>query len=400
MTAAAALTVGDIIRAHGAVFAERWGARLRREQRRALEDLGACQTAALGGHVWACASCGYRHLAYNSCRNRHCPSCQGWQRARWLEREAGNLLPVEYHHVVFTLPSALAGWASANPALVYGLLFAAASASVRELAADPRYLGAEVGLVAVLHTWGQNLHHHPHLHVIASGGGLACDASGRVLEPARWRGCRRGFFLPVRVLSRLFRGKFLGGLRQAQAAGRLLPPVGRPELAAAGAFGGWLGRLYEQDWVVHSQPPVAGPEVVLKYLARYVHRVAISNERLVRLEDGQVHFTGKDYADGGRRKDLTLSAEEFLRRFIEHVLPRGFVRVRHYGLLSNRHRKEQLAECRRLLAVAVVAERVEACRPTAALVCPVCQGEVWVLVERLPADDVGAGPAPARRDTS
>jgi hypothetical protein len=296
-TAAAALTVADVIRACGPAFRARYGASLTASQRRALGDLAACRTAALGGHRWQCGACGHACVVYNSCRNRHCPTCQASARAAWLERETAWLLPVAYHHVVFTLPAEVAALALGQPALVYGLLFRAASATLREVAADPKYLGAEVGVVAVLHTWGQNLHYHPHLHCLASGGGLSCDAAGRVDERPRWVACRPGFFLPVRVLSRVFRGKFLALLRQAHARGELRP---EGELASAAGFAAWRGRLYGCDWVVYSQPPAAGPQVVLKYLARYVHRAALSNSRLVALEAGQVSFRWKDYAHGGK----------------------------------------------------------------------------------------------------
>jgi hypothetical protein len=325
----------------GAILERHAGAAgpLTAQQRRAVADLAACRTAALGGRREQCAACGHQHYHYNSCRNRHCPRCQAGRRAAWLEREAGHLLPVEYHHVVFTLPQALAELARRRPRLVYNLLFQAAGASVLGLAADPKYLGAQVGLVAVLHTWGQTLTLHPHLHVLATGGGLSCDRRGEVDEAPRWRSCRPGFFLPVRVLSRLFRGKYLAGLRQALAQGPW--PVG-PGLERPEQLAGWLAELARQEWVVYSQPPAAGPAVVLKYLARYVQRVAISNSRLVAVTDEAVTFTYKDYRHQGRPKELTLSGAEFARRFLQHVLPRGLVRVRHYGLLANRGREAKL----------------------------------------------------------
>ena len=313
------------------------------EQRRVVADLSRCRTAALGGHVEQCSACGRQEYRYHSCRNRHCPRCQGSRRAAWLEREAGCLLPVEYHHVVFTLPSALAELARRRPRLVYGLLLSSASAAVLELAADPKYLGAQVGVVAMLHTWGQTLSLHPHVHLLATGGGLSCNRRGVVDDEPCWRSCRPGFFLPVRALSRLFRGKFLAGLRQA------LADEDRPA-----EWSSWLAALYAQEWVVYSQPPAAGASVVLKYLARYVHRLALSNSRLLAVTDETVTFAYKDYRQGGRPKELTLSGEEFGRRFVQHVLPRGFVRVRHYGLLANRGREAKLALCRRLLGMAVV----------------------------------------------
>ncbi len=322
-----------------------------------MKALSCCRTAALGGTIWQCSACGQRDYRYRSCGNRHCPKCQAGCRAAWLEREAGYLLPVEYHHVVFTLPEPLAELARLNARVVYGLLFEAASRSVQELAADPRHLGAQVGLVAVLHTWGQTLSLHPHLHVLATGGGLSCDRSGRIDEAACWRACRPGFFLPVRLLSRLFRGKFLAGLRQAHAEGRLRLPEA---LTKAEAWSALLAELVGQEWVVYSQPPCAGPEVVLKYLARYVYRVAISNSRLVRVGDQEVTFHYKDYRHNGKEKELTLSGEEFARRFLQHVLPSGFVRIRHYGLLSNRGRQEKLRQCRPLLLVPTAAQQAPA----------------------------------------
>ena len=348
-------------------------AALTAEQRRVVADLSSCRTAALGGRLERCSACGRQEYHYNSCRNRHCPRCQGNRRAAWLEREAGCLLPVEYHHVVFTLPAALAELARRRPRLAYGLLLSASGAAVLELAADPKYLGARVGLVSVLHTWGQTLTLHPHVHVLATGGGLSCDRRGEVDERPCWRSCRPGFFLPVRVLGRLFRGKYLAGLREALGRG----PSAEP--ADAGALSSWLRSLYGQEWVVYSQPPAAGAGVVLRYLARYVHRVAISNGRLVAATAGAVTFAYKDYRQGGREKELTLSGEEFARRFVQHVLPRGFVRVRHYGLLANRGREAKLALCRRLLPVAtvvVVGGDKTASEPRCCAVC----GEGWMLL--------------------
>jgi Putative transposase/Transposase zinc-binding domain len=352
-----ALEVADVIRQHGAAFLDQHRGRLTAAQRQALRDLGRCRTAALGGHLQRCADCGHERPAYNSCRNRHCPKCQALARAVWLEREAALLLPVEYHHVVFTLPPAVAALARTQPALVYEALFQTAAATLREVAANPKHLGAQIGVLMVLHTWGQTLQHHPHVHCVATGGGLACNARGEVEKEPRWRACRPGFFLPVRVLSRLFRGKFLAWLRQAFDAGQL---SGWSDTAA---FTHWLTPLYGSDWVVYAKPPFGGPERVLKYLARYVHRVAISNHRLVQLEDGQVTFRYQDYADASRVKMMTLSAAEFLRRFVQHVLPKGFVKVRHYGLLANRHREDKLAVCRRLLLVETVTAKLAAGEP-------------------------------------
>lgn len=356
------------------------------EQRRVVADLSRCRTAALGGRLEQCSACGRQEYHYNSCRNRHCPRCQGSRRAAWLEREAGYLLPVEYHHVVFTLPAALAELARSRPRLVYGLLLSASSAAVLELAADAKYLGAQVGLVSMLHTWGQTLSLHPHVHVLATGGGLSCNRRGEVDEQPCWRSCRAGFFLPVRVLSRLFRGKFLAALRAALEREPLAEDTGGEALSS------WFAGLYAQEWVVYSQPPAAGAEVVLKYLARYVHRVAISNSRLRQVTAQTVTFSYKDYRRDGREKELTLSGVEFARRFAQHVLPRGFVRVRHYGLLANRGREAKLSVCRRLLLVTTVA--VVAAVPAASepRCCAVCGEGVMLLVVLLPrAEAVGVG---------
>ena len=378
-----ALEVADVIREHGEAFLAKYGGALSAAQRRALRDLGCCRTAALGGHVARCLDCGHERIAYNSCRNRHCPKCQALARARWLEREAELLLPVEYHHVVFTLPAEIAELALANRAVLYHALFQAASATLRELAADPKWLGAQLGILLVLHTWGQNLHHHPHVHAVVTGGGLSCNAQAVVDAAPRWRSCRPGFFLPVRVLSRLFRGKYLALLQAAFAGGQLHLPGRWAALAEAPALAGWLRSLYAKDWVVYAKPPFGGTAQVLKYLARYTHRVAISNQRLLSLADGQVTFGYKDYADQERHKALTLSAEEFLRRFVQHVLPKGFVKIRHYGLLANRHRDDKLRWCRRVLfPVSAATGCAQAERPTAAVTvepaalprCPECGG--------------------------
>jgi hypothetical protein len=347
-----ALEVADILRHHGEAFLQRYGNRLSDTQRQALRDLALCRTAALGGHVETCLDCGALRMAYNSCRNRHCPKCQALARARWLEQQAQHLLPVDYHHVVFTLPAELGEVALANPAVVYDLLMRSAAATLREVAANPKRLGAVPGVLMVLHTWGQNLHHHPHVHCVVTGGGLSCDVQGQIDASPRWLSCRPGFFLPVRVLSRVFRGQFLAGLRAALDAEPLLAP---PALADPLVRGRFLAALAAREWVVYAKPPFGGPERVLKYLARYSHRVAISNARLRELRDGRVTFAYKDYADAPRQKTMTLEADEFLRRFVQHILPRGFVKVRHYGLLANAQREARLAISRRLLLVTNVA---------------------------------------------
>jgi len=406
--------VADVIRAHGEAFLAKHGGALTAEQRRALRDLADCRTQALGGHVERCLDCGHARIAYNSCRNRHCPKCQALARARWLQREAALLLPVEYHHVVFTLPQEVAELALANPALLYNALFQAAAATLRDVAANPKRLGAQIGILMVLHTWGQNLHHHPHVHTVVTGGGLSCDERGALDASPQWRSCRPGFFLPVRVLSRVFRGKYLALLRAAFAQGKLRFTGRLAHLAEADAFGAWLRPLAGKEWVVYAKPPFGGPAQVLKYLARYTHRVAISNARLVNVAGGQVTFRYKDYADDQRSKTMTVSAEEFLRRFVRHVLPRGFVKVRHYGFLGNRHRADKLKVCRRLLLpVAVMGTTAEPATqrsplqpsttveakvtPAPAQHCPRCGGCRFI---RLPlpkeTDDRGA----ARVDTS
>jgi hypothetical protein len=329
-------------------------------------------------------------IAYNSCRNRHCPKCQALARARWLDQQGRHLLPVEYHHVVFTLPAEVGAVALANPAALYNLLMRSAAATLREVAANPKRLGAVPGVLMVLHTWGQNLHHHPHVHCVVSGGGLSCNERADIDVSPTWRSCRPGFFLPVRVLSRVFRGKFLAGLRSLVAAGTL------PDPGPA-----WFATLAAKDWVVYAKRPFGGPAQVLKYLARYTHRVAISNSRLVAMTpspregegrgEGTVTFRYKDYADEHQQKTMTLDASEFLRRFVQHVLPTGFVKVRHYGLLANRHRAERLKLCRRLLLVANVAAqlpdaqaaRIEPAQPRC---CPKCQSIRLVYRELPPAE--------------
>ena len=365
------LRLADLLESHGDDFLAQYGDTLTSQARRALRDVGACRTAELGGHARRCADCGHVEVHYRSCGNRHCPGCGAGKRAAWLEREAELLLPVPYHHVVFTLPATLHELTRQQPRLVYNLLFQSAQATIQEVAADPKYLGAQVGLLLVLHTWGQNLHLHPHVHGLVTAGGLSCDATGRLEAEPCWRSCRPGFFLPVRVLSRVYRGKFVAGLRTAFGRGQL------PGLTDPTTFASWLESLYEHDWVVYAQPPAPGPEVVLKYLARYVSRVALSESRLVGLQDGRVTFTIKDYAAGGGQKELTLPVAEFLRRWTEHVLPRGFVAARHYGLLANRGREEKLALCHQLLwpLVYVVVGVAPAAEPLE--LCPRCGACAW-----------------------
>jgi hypothetical protein len=384
------LDVAEVIRSCYDEFLRRYGAGLTPEQRRALGDLTACRTAVLGGHVLECPECGHRETSYNSCGNRHCPKCYGTAAARWTEAQAADLLEVPYFHVVFTLPRALDPIALANPREVYGLLMRAAAETLIELAADSKHLGAEIGVLAVLHTWGQNLELHPHVHCVVPGGGLSPDG-------ARWLGCRPGFFLPVRALSRVFRGKFLAGLRAAFAAGRLRL-AGEPGPAGREEFERSVSEAVRTDWVVYAKEPFGGPEMVLKYLARYTHRAAISNDRVLELEDGRVRFRWKDYAHGGRWRTMTLIAIEFVRRLLMHVLPSHFVRIRHYGLLANRHREEKLARCRELLGAAAASAgevvesmaRPEGPRPvTPTRACPSCGAGRLVVIAELPPPDVG-----------
>ncbi|MDB5348947.1 MAG: transposase [Planctomycetota bacterium] len=389
------LEVADVVREHGAAFLARYDGVLSPQQRRALSDIAACRTATLGGHVEACDRCGHRRIAYNSCRNRHCPKCQAGAAAGWTEERRAELLPVAYLHVVFTLPAALGPIALQNPRAVYGLLFRTAAETLLQIAADPRHLGAEIGFLAVLHTWGQDLQHHPHVHCVVPGGGLAPDGS-------RWIACRPGFFLPVRVLSRVFRGKFLARLRAAFDRGELAFHGRLAALADPGEFQRRLAASARTGWVVYAKPPFGGPERVLKYLARYTHRVAISNRRLRALEGGKVTFRRKDYARGGRPKTMTLSAIEFLRRFLLHVLPAGFVRIRHYGFLANRVCREKLALCSALLEVEPTSDPVAAPAITepkeigdvaaATNVCPCCGEGRMVIVAT-----VRAIPAPRGR---
>jgi hypothetical protein len=397
------LEVAEVIRSCRDVFLQRYGASLTPEQRRALGDLTACRTAALGGHVLGCPECGHQEIAYNSCGNRHCPKCQATAAARWLESQAADLLDTPYFHVVFTLPSALGPVALANPRAVYGLLMRAAAKTLLEVAANPKHLGAEVGVLAVLHTWGQNLTLHPHVHCVVTGGGLVPDES-------RWVAGRDDFFLPVRILSRVFRGKFLSGLRTAFRRGKLRFPGHLAALARPKQFHRLLAETVRTEWVVYAKPPFGGPATVLKYLARYTHRAAISNHRLISLADGQVTFRWKDYAHGGRQGAMTLEAVEFVRRFLMHVLPTGFVRVRHYGLLANRHRREKLARCRELLGMATTPQadtpptdpvpppgHEAAVTPTR--VCPRCgTGRMVVIAEfppMTPTEGIGAGLEPS-----
>ena len=345
-----ALEVADIFRAHGATWRRANAGHVSLGQLKVMSAIEVCRTAALGGHVTQCENCAHTRIAYNSCRNRHCPKCQGAAANEWLAARQAELLPVPYYHVVFTLPAPIADIAYQNKTAIYAILFKAAAETLITIAADPKHLGARIGLTAVLHTWGSALTHHPHVHCIVPGGGLSPDGQ-------RWIACRPGFFLPVRVLSRLFRRLVLERLVAAHDAGRLQFFGDYLHLADAKAFSHYLRPLRKTEWVVYAKRPFAGPEAVLAYLSRYTHRVAIANSRLVALDDKGVTFTWKDYrtpkADGGRvrQKIMTLATPEFIRRFLLHVLPSAFHRIRHYGLFANGGRTENLARARQLLAV-------------------------------------------------
>ncbi len=346
-----ALEVADIFRRHGEAYRQAHACHLGRVERRIMAAIEACRTARLGGHVERCTECGLVRIAYNSCRNRHCPKCQGAARAAWLAERQAELLPVPYFHVVFTLPTVAAEIAFQNKEAVYAILFKAAAKTLSTISADRRHLGAEIGFVAVLHTWGQNLQHHPHVHCLVPGGGLSSDGE-------RWVACRPGFFLPVRVLSHLFRRLFLEKLREAFAAGRLAFFGALARLTDARVFDRSLAELRRVEWVVYAKRPFAGPAAVLAYLGRYTHRVAIANSRLVALAGGRVSFRWRDYRHHNKNKVMTLAADEFIRRFLLHALPGGFHRIRHYGFLANRRRADKLALCRTLLVVADVAEPI------------------------------------------
>jgi len=337
------LEVADVFHRHGADYRHEHEGHLGRVERRVMAAVEACRTAALGGHAEHCVDCGFVRQAYNSCRNRHCPKCQGLARAQWLAERQAELLPVPYFHVVFTLPAQVAEIAFQNKAAVYAILFKAATDALRVTAADPRHLGAAIGVLAVLHTWGQTLTHHPHIHCIVPGGSLSLDGQ-------RWVACKPGFFLPVRVLSHLFRRLFLESLQSAFKAGQLRFFSDLAGLADPTTFSAHLAELKRIEWVVFAKSPFGGPEQVLAYLGRYTHRVAIANSRLVNLDQGKVSFRWKDYRHHDKSKLMTLSADEFIRRFLLHVLPDGFHRIRHYGLLANGHRVATLARCRLLLA--------------------------------------------------
>lgn len=340
------LEVADIFRAHGPAWRKQQAGHLNLGQLKVMSAIEQCRTSALGGHALRCDACAHQEISYNSCRNRHCPKCQSRAAQRWLEARQADLLPVEYYHVVFTLPAEIGAIAYTNKAAIYRLLFDVAAETLLTIAADAKHLGAQIGATLVLHTWGSALTHHPHVHGIIPGGGLSPDGT-------RWVACRHGFFLPVRVLSRLFRRRFIEGLATLHRAGQLQFFGEHAGLADAGAFGRWLAPLRTCEWVVYAKRPFAGPAAVLAYLSRYTHRVAISNRRLLAMDGNSVTFRWKDYRTKGRtrHKTMTLAADEFMRRFLLHVLPGGFHRIRHYGLLANAERRKRLMTARALLRV-------------------------------------------------
>ena len=382
-----ALEVADVFRRHGDAYRDRNAGHLSRGQRKVMGAVEACRTAALGGHVERCGDCGHTAIAYHSCRNRHCPRCQAGAARDWLAARQADLLAVAYFHVVFTLPAPIAAMAYQNKAVIYAMLFEAAAATLRTIAADAKHLGAEIGVTMVLHTWGQTLTHHPHVHCIVPGGGLSPGQS-------RWIDCRPGFFLPVRVLSRLFRRLFIEKLLVAHKAGKLRFFGDLAALAESQAFVDVLAPSRRAEWVVFAKRPFAGPTQVLAYLSRYTHRIAISNRRLISVDDSKVTFTWKDHRNGAAANTMTLAVDEFMRRFLLHVLPDGFQRIRHYGFLANGHRRTKITLIRELLGAAVqppvVAasaddephlEKVTASAATSP--CPCCGGTMAV-IEILP----------------
>lgn len=369
------LEVADIFRAAGDSYRAAQAGHLSLAQLKVMSAIQNCRTAALGGHVEGCDDCGHLRIAYNSCRNRHCPKCQGAAARTWLAEREADLLPVGYFHVVFTLPAEVADIAWQNKAVVYDLLFRAASETMMTIAADPRHLGARIGITAVLHTWGSAMTHHPHVHMIVPGGGISPDG-------LRWVASRAGFLLPVRVLGKLFRRLFLSRLLELHHAGRLAFFGAKADLADPRTFAHHLMSLRKKRWVVYAKPPFAGPEAVLAYLARYTHRVAISNRRLITFDEASVTFRYKDYRRTGpeRQQVMTLDTHEFMRRFLLHVLPRGFHRIRHYGLLASSTRKASIARARELLAVSPPAEPADPVEPSDPLPpCPCCGGRMRII---------------------
>jgi Putative transposase/Transposase zinc-binding domain len=384
------LEVAQVLRRYGEAYRAEHDTPLSCAQRRVMHAIETCRTAALGGHLEQCDACAHQRISYNSCRNRHCPKCQSLARAEWIEHRQAELLDCQYFHVVFTLPEEIAVIAYQNKVVVYNLFFQATAETLRTISADPRHLGADIGFFAVLHTWGQNLMHHPHLHCVVPGGGLSQDKQ-------RWIPCRSGFFLSVRVLSRFFRRCFLESLERAFSAGELNFYSALAPLHSREAFQQYLAPVRQKEWVVYAKPPFAGPEQVLDYVGRYTHRVVISNNRLLDMEDGQVRFRWKDYANDNQQKTMTLTADEFIRRFLLHTLPIGLQRIRYYGLLSNRHRTENLARCRDLLKMPIPTtapgepapaldyrSRYESLTGQSLYQCPACREGCMRLIKLLP----------------
>ncbi len=383
-----ALEVADIFRRHGPAWRATHAGHVSLAQLKAMSAIETCRTAALGGHVEGCEDCGHRRIAYNSCRNRHCPKCQGAAAREWLAAREADLLPVGYFHVVFTLPAEVADIAFHNKAVVYDLLFKAASETMMTIAADPRHLGARIGITAVLHTWGSAMTHHPHIHMIVPGGGISLDG-------ARWVSSRPAFLLPVRVLGALFRRLFLTRLLELHTAGRLQFFGDQSDLNDQRAFARHLAPIRKKKWVVYAKPPFSGPEAVLAYLSRYTHRVAISNHRLISFDEAGVTFRYKDYRRSGadRQRTMTLHADEFIRRFLVHVLPQGFHRIRHYGLLASAGRKANVARARELLAVPATAGPAAPDAPSDPRPpCPCCGGRMVVIEILEPATRARAPP--------
>ena len=393
------LEVADIFRAHGGAYRREQTGHLNLPQLKVMSAIENCRTAALGGHVAACTKCDHQHIAYNSCRNRHCPKCQGAAAQGWMQARMEDLLPVEYFHVVFTLPVQIADIAYQNKAAVYGLLFKASSETLRIIAADPKHLGAKIGMTSVLHTWGSAMTHHPHVHVVVPGGGLSSDGQ-------RWVACRKGFLVSVKVLSRLFRRLFLEGLAKLHKGGKLAFFGSLSKLADPGAFATYLAPLHKINWVVYAKQPFGGPEAVLAYLSRYTHRIAISNHRLISADADVVAFKWKDYRikSGYRMKVMRLHTSEFIRRFLIHVLPSGFHRIRHTGFLANGIRRNRIEMIRRLLDVDPDADLKaddDQCTDTneKEQACPKCGG-VMIVVETFKRGQTPKSRAPPWEDAA
>jgi hypothetical protein len=394
------LEVADIFRRYGGAYREKHNASMSTAQRRVMSAIELCRTAALGGQIEQCDACGQQRICYRSCRNRHCPKCQSLARAEWIERRQAELLNCDYFHVVFTVPDKIAAIAYQNKEVVYNILFQATAETLRTIAADSKHLGAEIGFFAILHSWGSALLHHPHLHCVVPGGGISPDGT-------RWVPCKPGFFLHVRVLSRLFRRLFLEHLRNAFDSGKLKFFTDLESLRNRHTLDRYLEPLKKAKWVVYVKRPFAGPQQVLDYVGRYTHRVAISNNRLLDIDAGHASFRYKDYRNDRQQKTMTLSAEEFIRRFLLHALPHGFHRIRYYGFLGNRFRQEKLARCRQLLGMAPPQvppkpsansdcnDRHEELTGTSLHICPVCHHGHMIVVELLKPQKM-----PAIKDTS